>query len=362
VANILFMGFEKLTAALLNDAGIWDITAPTSGWGVNSTKARSGGSGQALTAGSAVTGVKSLGANYSHLFFGVAQVVFSAALPTTPTILDWAFLDGATCQVGYVITNLGEIVVYSGNITIASATELGRTASGVITAAGTGGTAADYKMVELEIVFHGSAGTVTVKVADSTVLTLTALNTAPSGVAQANRLHMRSRSSASVWQVDDLYINDNIGSAPDNTFYGEAFVVEGLSPSGDGNSSQWLGSDGNSVNNSLLVDDTGNGDTDYVSSGTLNDVDTYALGNLANATGTIVGSRHLIVARKDDVAARTIASVLRTNSTDYVSGTNKTVTGTYVVYEDRRTINPDTSLRFTIAEINGLEAGQKVTT
>jgi hypothetical protein len=362
MANIIFMGFEKLTAALLNDAGIWDITAPTSGWGVNSAKARSGGSGQALTGGSAVTGVKSLGSNYSHLFFGVAHAIFSAALPSTPTVLDWALMDGATCQVGYVITNLGEIVIYSSNVTIASATELGRTATGVIVAAGTGGTSADYKMVEMEIVFHGSAGTVTVKVADITVLTLTGLNTAPSGVAQANRLHMRSRSSASVWQVDDLYINDDTGSAPDNTFYGEAFVVEGLSPAGNGNSSQWVGSDGNSTDNFQLVDDTGNADTDYVASGTLNDVDTYAMGNLTNTTGTIIGTNHLMVARKDDVATRTIASTLRTNSTDYPSGTNKTMTGTYSVYTDRRTINPDTSLRFTITEINGIEAGQKVTT
>jgi hypothetical protein len=216
-------------------------------------------------------------------------------------------------------------------------------------------------MVELEVVFGtGTSGSIKLRVADVEVLNVTGINTAPSGVAQANRVRVHLSTSSDY--IDDFYVNDDSGSAPENTYFGEAFVVESMIPNGNGNSSQWVGSDGNSTDNYLLVDDSGNDDTDYVRSGLLNDLDTYALSNLSNATGTIRRATHLFVARKDDVATRTLASTLRTNSTDYPSGTNKAMAGTYGVFVDERTINPDTSLRFTIADLNGIEYGTKVTT
>lgn len=361
MANILFMGFERLVSAYAGHANIWDITTPSS-WPVNTTVPRNGGSTTCLgTDGFVRSGVKSLGANYGHLFTGHAWMYQAAALPATPSTLDFYLLDGATVQIGWVVSSLGEIIVYRGNATIASATELGRTATGVIVAAGTGGSGADYKMIEMEVVFAtGATGSVVIRVADVAVLTLSTVQTAASANAHANRFGLVTRANNS--RIDDLYINDDSGSAPENTFFGEAFVVEGIIPTGNGNSSQWVGSDGNSTDNYLLVDDTGNNDTDYVKSGTLNDLDTYAMGILSNATGTVIGVNHYFVARKDDVATRTLASTIRTNSVDYASATNKTMTGSYATYVDGRLVNPDTSLRFTITEVNALEAGQKVTT
>jgi len=360
MANIFFFGFERLLDDYLSDPGVWDITSSVFAIQTTTSKPRNGGSVYAMSASGSAVLVRSLGSNIGHLFFGCAFVYFSTPLPATPTVLDFAFMDGTTCQVGYVITSLGEIVVYRGNTTIASATELGRTATGVIVAAGTGGTGADYKMVEIEVVFAtGATGSVVVRVADATVLTLSSVQTAASANAYANRLHFKARGLS--WQCDDIYLNDDTGAAPENTFFGESFVVESCIPTGNGNSSQWVGSDGNSTDNYLLVDDNGNNDTDYVKSGTLNDIDTYGLGNLTNATGTIIGVKHYLIARKDDVATRTIASTIRTNATNYV-GANKTMAGSYGTHVETRLINPDTSSRFTIAEVNALEAGQKVTT
>lgn len=355
------MGFEKLTTTYQNHAGIWDVTQPSTAFSYQTgSVVRSGGSAQCLRSDFAGSvGVRSLGGNFSHLFCGSAWMFRNAAMPSTPTNCDFVLFDGATAQVGWVIRDDGSISVHAGSTT--AATELGRTATGVIVAAGASGTGADYKMIEMEVVFHASAGTVTMKVADTTVLTLTGLNTAPSGAAQASRMQLRTRALNYV-HCDDLYINDDSGSSPDNTFYGEAFSVEGIIPTGNGNSSQWVGSDGNSTDNYLLVDDTGNDDTDYVASGTLNDLDLYAMGDLSNATGTVIGVNHIMVAKKDDVATRTIASTIRTNSTDYVSATDKTMTGTYATYFDRRLTNPDTTLKFSIAEVNALEVGHKVTT
>jgi hypothetical protein len=218
-------------------------------------------------------------------------------------------------------------------------------------------------MIELEVVFGtGTSGSFKLRVADVELLNVTGVNTAPSGTAQATRFTIRTCAQGSMTErLDDLYVNDDSGSAPENTYFGEAFVVESITPGGNGASSQWMGSDGDQVNNFQLVDDTGNDDTDYVKSGTLNNIDTYAMGDLTNTSGTVIGISHYFVAKKDDVATRKIASTIRTNSTNYV-GSDKTMTGTYVTYVERRTLNPDTGLRFTIAEVNALEVGHKVTT
>lgn len=362
MANLMILGFERLTGTYWASAAVWDITQPV-GVAVNTATPRSGGSQQAISGEAFVrSGVRSLGGNYGHLFVGRADLFRLAALPATPTTLDFALLDDATCQVGWYITSSGEIVVVRGNTTIASGTELGRTATGVIVAAGTGGTGGDYKMIEMEVVFAtGATGSVVIKVAGSTVLTLSSVQTAASANAYANRLRYATRTTTG-WLSDDWYVNDDSGSAPENTFLGEAFVVESIIPNGNGNSSQWVGSDADQVNNYQLVDDSGNDDTDYVKSGTLNDLDTYAMSNLSNATGTIIRASHYFIARKDDVATRTLASALRTNSTDYTSATDKTMAGTYGLFIDERTVNPDTTLRFTISEINAIEYGTKVTT
>ena len=360
MANLIFMGFERLIGTYLNHANIWDVTAPT--FAYTTTAPRNGGSQQCIGPDAFErTGVKALGANYTHLFAGFGYMIRSAAISATPTNCTLRLMDGATTQVGLKVRSDGSISVHAGGNT--SATLLGQTAAGVIVAAGTSGTGADYKMIELEVVCAtGTGGSIKVRVADVEVLNVTGLNTAPSGGAQINRFSLIVCASGSMNErIDDFYINDDTGSAPENTFFGEAFVVESAIPTGNGNSSQWVGSDGNSTDNYLLVDDTGNDDTDYVKSGTLNDLDTYALGNLSNATGTVIGMNHYMVARKDDVATRTIASAIRTNSADYV-GSNKTMTGTYATYIENRLLNPDTSLRFTISEVNALEAGQKVTT
>lgn len=368
MANLFFTGFEKFVTTYvgwpnLSGAGnpIWDIQTWINNTVAASTTApRGGGSGQCiLCLNNDTTAIRSLGGNYTNLFTGAGFLCRAASLPATPTNCDVVFYDGTTAQVGYAIRGDGSISVHRGS-TVAS-TELGRSSTGVITPAGASALGADYKMVEMGVVFHASTGTVTIKVAGVTVLTLTGQNTAPSGIAQANRFGLQVRSNnANRW--DDLYINDNSGSSPDNTFYGESFVVEGIQPNGDGNSSQWIGSDGNSTNNYLLVDDTGNDDTDYVKSSTVNDLDTYAFANLTNASGTVVGVAHFIIAKKDDVVLRKISSALRISTTNYISATELTLLGEYRNHMDRWLLSPATAVKFTISEINGMEAGQKVTT
>jgi hypothetical protein len=356
----MFDGFEVLLGLYLNEK--YHANHPTAGWFNASTAAasvRPGGSTQGVTPSNSASGnhgMRNLGANYSHVFVGMG-IRCNAVGSFTGVILGlWDTT--ATAQVGLRINSDGSISVYRG--ASSADTLIGTSAAGAFAL---GSTAADYHMVELEVIFAtGATGEVRVRVAGAQVLEVLTVQTANSANAYCNHIGLNTKTTGSAnYAYDDLYLNDDSGSAPHNTFYGEAFVVERSIPNGDGDSSQWLGSDGNSVNNFQLVDDGGNDDTDYVASGTVSQEDTYAGSDLTNGTGTIIGVESNIVARKDDVATREIAAVLRPASTSYPQ-TTRAMAGTYALFWERVDINPETSLPWSIASINSNKIGQRVIT
>lgn len=73
--------------------------------------------------------------------------------------------------------------------------------------------------------------------------------------------------------IDDVYLCDLTGTEF-NDFLGEV-TIETESPNGNGAFSQFVGSDGNSVDNYLLVDELPSTDTDHVASATVGQRDTY---------------------------------------------------------------------------------------
>jgi hypothetical protein len=136
--------------------------------------------------------------------------------------------------------------------------------------------------------------------------------------------------------------------------------IETLLPSGDGNSSQFTGSDGNSTNNSLLVDEaTPNDDTDYVEDGTSGHKDTYAFGNLTTTSGAVKGLCVTFRHRKSDANAAGLKPVVRHSTTDYVGSSQTEASGYYrsiVPYD----VNPGTGVAFTITDVNVDEFGVQV--
>lgn len=78
------------------------------------------------------------------------------------------------------------------------------------------------------------------------------------------------------WYFDDHAINDNTTSNQ-NSYPDEGEVIV-RRPNGNGDNSQWTGSDGNSTDNYLLVDEvTPNDATDYVESKTSGQIDDYTV-------------------------------------------------------------------------------------
>ncbi len=155
----------------------------------------------------------------------------------------------------------------------------------------------------------------------------------------------------------DIYCCNDTGSA-NNAFLGEV-VVRALSPNNNGNSSQLVGSDGNSTDNYLLVDERPFSSSDYVGSPTTGQKDTYTLGDLPAGATTVYGVQINTSMHKSDVSAAQSRSVIRTGSTDY-GGTTRLLSVTPVTYIDLFEQNPNTSVAWTAANVNGLEAGMEV--
>lgn len=218
-----------------------------------------------------------------------------------------------------------------------------------------------WTYAELKVFINASTGTVDVRRNGVSEIALTSQNTKNTTNATANAVRLGGDvGGGGVYaSFDDFYMCDGSGASPTDTFLGDV-RVETLLPSGDGNSSQLVGSDGNSINNSLLVDEVApNDDTDYVESSTVSDKDTYAFGNLTSTTGTVFGVQVLPWAKKTDAGTRSIVSVARLSGTEVDSAT-KTLSSSYSYLPDVREAKPGGGV-WTISDVNSAEFGVKVT-
>ncbi len=269
----------------------------------------------------------------------------------------FSLLDGATTHVALVMNSSRQLEV--------------RRASGTGTVLATSVTLiplAAWTYIELKILISDTVGTIDM-VINGTTETLTfasgsngSQDTRNGGNATADRFRMGDASVALnnfSDLYDDIYVCDGTGGAPTNTFLGDV-RCEALFPSGNGNTSNLVGNDGNSTDNYLLVDETSpNSDTDYVESATVGDKDTYAFTNLTPTVGTVYGVVIAPFQRKSDAGTRKTCSIARLSGTEEDSA-DKTMSNTYIYQPDIRETKPGGGA-WTISDVNSTEFGVKVT-
>lgn len=156
----------------------------------------------------------------------------------------------------------------------------------------------------------------------------------------------------------DLYILNDSGPAPNNSFLGDV-VVRTLSPVGNGNYSQLTGSDGNSVDNYLLVDEHPYSGTDYVGSPTTGQKDTYAMTDLPAGVTTVYGLQVNSLMAKSDASLAQSRLILRSGGTDY-GGTTRVLPTTFTGYYEFYETDPATGVAWTPASVNNMESGMEV--
>jgi hypothetical protein len=157
--------------------------------------------------------------------------------------------------------------------------------------------------------------------------------------------------------VDDVYLANGQGPAPYNGRIGDV-RIESLVPSGNGSSSQFAGSDGNSVDNYALVDELPAVTTDYVT-GVAWQKDLYQYSNLSVPAGVVHAVQLHHVGNKLDAGAAELVPVHKLGATEHDD--SPMGLGLTPVYGQGaiRTVDPDGN-PWTVASVNAAEFGYKV--
>lgn len=262
-----------------------------------------------------------------------------------------AFRDGANPQVELRLNGSNQLYVTRNGTT------LGTSSQSLVPAR-------EY-IVEWGITIDDSTGTASVRVDGVVVLNLTSQDTRNTATT-VDRFYLQGLGGGDGQSAifDDLYILDDVDSgvtgAPNDDYLGDVRVVARF-PSGNGASSDLLGSDADSTDNYLLVDEVApDGDTTYVESSTIGDKDTYAYTNLTQTTGSVYGVQINAYARKTDAGTREIVTVARDAGATEEDGPTKSLGSAYEYHSDIREANPDGN-QWTISDVNGSEYGVKVT-
>lgn len=162
--------------------------------------------------------------------------------------------------------------------------------------------------------------------------------------------------------IDDVAVNDTSGGT-NNSWCGDGHIVM-LVPNGNGASSQWTGSDGNSTDNYLLVDDPGSAvpdnDSTYVAASTSSLTDDYAVTDFSIPGGANVQNVWAVgVLRKDSGTTPDVYVGVISNATQSLSSAI-TPTTVYAVYRSPYLpTDPDTGLAWDQSGINAAKVEVK---
>lgn len=220
--------------------------------------------------------------------------------------------------------------------------------------------------IELKVTVHNTLGSYELRINGEVVMSATNVDTQDTATAEVDAFALGNITDATLdgytnHMYDDIYLLNDVADGPDD-FLGDSKVTS-LLPDGNGTTSNFTGSDGNSTNNFQLVDDNPpDGDTSYVESSTVGHIDLYTIANLPSSPDTIHGIAVGSLVRKDDAGTRTGQDVVRTSATNYTGTAYAPSAGSYGFTQSMFPNNPNSTIAWTESDINGLEIGIKVET
>jgi hypothetical protein len=324
MAVLFFDGFDFNNLSSIR----WNINAPARNTGTVRTGTHSATGGP----------TRDIGSNLATVIVGAA---FNK--PSVGGLI--RVNDGATEQLTIQVTAANAIEVRRGG---AAGTILGTSANGIFPLNA-------WNYVEVKATINNSTGSIVVRLNGVTVLTITGVDSQNTANAFVNRYSLDGTSF-----IDDHYLADTTGSAPNNDFLGD-IRVDVIYPNAAGDETDYTPLSGS---NFQMVDDPGtpDGDTTYNESTTATDRDLFNLQSPATPSGIVYAVQTYIVARKTDAGAREVSTVVKSGSTVDVGPTN-TLSTSYVQYDgDIHQLNPDTAAAWTMSEVQALQAGYETTT
>lgn len=281
---------------------------------------------------------KSLPSNYSTL---VAGFNFRPVTFDSSTVTFFQFTDGGTAQLSLRLNADGTISVCRSTGTVIETTVTAVTAD-----------ADNY--IEFKATIHDTTGSYELRLNGVDIASDTNVDTKQTSNAYINGILVGTTGGLVVktWKFDDLYVLDTSGST-NNDFLGDV-RIDAVYPTADGNYTGWTPSTG--TDHYALVDDTTPNESDYVSSSTAAEQDSYTMGNPETLASEIIyGVQVSVAALKDDAGSRSIKVGVRSGTTDSVSGAQALST-TQAYYSHILETDPNTSVAWTPSGVNSLEA------
>lgn len=207
-----------------------------------------------------------------------------------------------------------------------------------------------WKWLSIRVVISDAAGIVEVKDAvGASLLNLTGVDTKNTGNAWVNRLKF---SAVSV-DRDDLFIMSVAGSTFNGHLTERAIYSQFLT--GDGAETDY--DPHGAANRWDCIDEVqSDGDGTYIDSDTVGDKYLGTAPAMPASFNGIEGVIHQHRSRKDDVGARSIASLIKSGTTE-ANGVTRALASEYISCGDLWELNPDTSAAWTRATVDALQRG-----
>lgn len=334
MALLAFYGFDEPGVA---DTG-WD------GYGID---APGRVSGRAWSAQATSTSARVLSFPASAALIAGFAIKFSEIL-TTAAWLTLRGDAGATSHLNVIFDSVGHLVLRRGTTTLATSAQ---TASAGVWY---------YLEVKATIADAGGVCVVRVDGVDWINFTGDTRNAGTATTIDSLRLIGAGSGTSGTITWDDMYVCDGTGAAPYNDFIGD-HKVETLRPAGNGASSQFVGSDGNSVDNYLLVNEVTPDPADYVGSGVAGSRDLYDTGDLAATTsGTVRAVQVQLYAAKSDAGTATVKTAIRSPSGVVDASTAQPLSTTYAMLNGPIRLTDPDGAAWTIGTVNGMQVGAEV--
>lgn len=211
-------------------------------------------------------------------------------------------------------------------------------------------------LFEAHVKIDASAGEIEVKADGVTIFTFSG-NTDPDSRVTCQRLYVRGGGwDDDYYGTDDVSVNDATGS-DDNSWVGSGYLLY-LAPNGNGDSSDLVGSDGNSTDNYLLVDETPHdGDATFVAAAASGDKDNYALAALPTLpAGATIRFVHPVAIAKRFTTPSDIDVGIKSDATEDFAA-SQALTTSYAMYRgERYYVDPDDSAAWDETKVNALTA------
>ena len=332
------------------ETGIIQPTGSTNTGGLTAALGRDG-VGQAVRCGS--------GGDYiAHAFVSGSDTIYFHTAAQIVSSSAWNVTNGGA-DIFMVLTDAGTVAHLTANISTAGAITLraGGSAGTIIqTSSKVFPTGTAWRSFEVKATIHDTSGECVIKVDGVEWINFSGDTRGAGSSTRPDRIRVGAGNPGMQYR-DDFLVCDTTGSA-NNSWTGEVAIV-GLRANGNGASSGLLGSDANSVDNYLLVDEYPLNSTDYAGAATPGAWDSYAMSNVGKV-GTVLGVQQFSYAAKNDSGAKGFKHVCRASSGTLSKSAEIPLSTSYLVYSGPILQTDPDGAPWTVAAVDAAEFGFEV--